>query len=65
MIEHDGETVKLKLARVTIAEESADEEFSILRTLEVAVTPIGQDRDGVGAGMLADSGHEERAYTMG
>jgi hypothetical protein len=62
---HDYEGVELEAAFVAMMEEGCDEEFGVGCALEVAVPLEGQDRDRVGALLLADCGHREKAYPRG
>jgi hypothetical protein len=65
VIGHDYESMELEVAFVAVLEESFDEKFGVGCALEVAVSLEGQDRDGVGALLLADCGHREKAYPRG
>lgn len=65
MIGHDDEAVELEAAFVAMLEEGCDEEFGVGCTLEVAMSLEGQDCDRVGALLLADCGHREKAYPRG
>jgi len=62
VVGHDGEAVELEAGFVAMLEEGGDEEFGVSCALEVAMSLEGQDRDGVGALLLADGGHARRAY---
>jgi hypothetical protein len=62
---HDSEGVELETAFVAMIEERCDEEFGVCCALEVAVSLEGQDRECVGALLLADFGHREKAYPRG
>jgi len=65
VVGHDDEGVDEEFTRVAIAEEGGDEEFGVSRALEVAMLLECRDRDGVCLGLLADCGHEKRAYPRG
>jgi hypothetical protein len=65
VIGHDYEAMELEAIFVTMLEERCDEEFGVGCTLEVAMPLEGQDRDRVGALLLADCGHQEKAYPRG
>jgi hypothetical protein len=65
VVGHDCKGVELETGSVAMLEERGDEEFSVGCALEVAVSLEGQDRDGVGALLLADCGHREKAYPRG
>ena len=62
---HDYEGVKLEALFVAMLEERGDEEFGVSCALEVAMSLEGQDRDRVGALLLADCGHREKGYPRG
>jgi hypothetical protein len=65
MVGHDYEGVKLEEVFVAMLEEGCDEEFGVSCALEVAMSLEGQDRDRVGALLLADCGHREKGYPRG
>jgi hypothetical protein len=65
MVGHDYEGVELEALFVAMFEELCDEEFGVGYALEVAMSLEGQDCDGVGALLLADCGHREKAYPRG
>jgi hypothetical protein len=65
VVGHDGEAVKKEAAFVSVLEEAGDEEFGVGCALEVAVSPEGQDGDGVGALLLTDGGHMEESIPQG
>ncbi len=65
MVWHDYECVELEAGFVAMMEERCEEEFGVGCALEVAVALEGQDSDGVGALLLADCGHREKAYPRG
>ena len=64
MVGHDCEAVEFEGAFVAMLEERGDEEFGVGCALEVAMSLEGQDRDGVGALLLANCGIE-RKHTPG
>jgi hypothetical protein len=65
VVGHDCEAVELEAALLSIAEQSFDEEFGVGCALEVAMSLERQDRDCIGALLLADCGHREKAYPRG
>ena len=65
VIGHDDEAVELKAAFSLMLEERLDEEFGVGYALEVAMLSEGRYRDGVSALLLADCGHEKKAYPRG
>jgi hypothetical protein len=65
MVWHDYEGVELETVFVAMLEESANEEVGVSGALEVTVSLEGQDRDRVGALLLADCWHREKAYPRG
>ncbi len=65
VVGHDGEGVELELGCVPVAEECCDEEFGVYGSLEMAMPLVGEDGQGVGALLLPDRGHDERAYSRG
>jgi hypothetical protein len=65
VVGHDDEAVELEMVFVAVLEERGDEEFGVGCALEVAMSLEGQDRDCVGALLLADGGHRVKAYPRG
>ena len=65
MVGHDDEAVELEAVFVAMLEERGDEEFGVGCALEVAMSLEGQDCDRVGALLLANCGHREKAYPRG
>jgi hypothetical protein len=65
VVGHDDEAVKLEALFVTMLEERCDEELGVGCALEAAMLLEGRDRDCVGALLLADCGHREKAYPRG
>jgi hypothetical protein len=57
--------VELEAVFIAMLEERFDEEFGVGCVLEVAVSLEGEDGDRVGALLLADCGHREKAYPRG
>ncbi|XWK72720.1 hypothetical protein RBB82_19485 [Tunturiibacter lichenicola] len=62
---HDYESVELEAVFVAMMKERCDEEFGVCCALEVAVSLERHDCDRVGALLLADCGHREKAYPRG
>ena len=65
VVRHDYESVELEAVFVAMMEERCDEEFGVGCALEVAVSLEGQDRDRVGALLLADCGHTGGSIPQG
>jgi hypothetical protein len=65
VVGHYCEAVEFEAVFVAMLEEGCDEEFGVGCALEVAMSLEGQDGDGVGALLLADCGHREKAYPKG
>jgi hypothetical protein len=65
VVGHDDKAVKLEATFVTMLEERCDEEFGIGCALEVAMSLKGQDRDWVGALLLADGSHGRERIPQG
>ena len=65
VIGHDGEAMKQKFGRVSIAKESGDEKLGVFCALEMPVAIECEDGDGVGVELLADRGHAKESIPQG
>jgi len=65
VIGHDHKGMEEKATGVAIAEECGDEKFGVQRPLEVAMLLECRYCYGVGFELLADRGHDRRAYPRG
>lgn len=65
MVGHDDECVQSETALVAIAEERGDHQLRVCGALEDAVALVSEDRDRIRALLLANGGHDKRAYPRG
>ena len=65
MVGHDREGMKRESALVAVAEEGCDHQLGIRGALENSVALRGEDGNRIGAQLLANGGHEARAYPRG
>ena len=65
VIGHYDEAVEFELSLLSVAQECGDEEVGVRCALEVTAALVGEYGDRVGALLLANRGHKERAYPRG